>query len=111
MLLSARLAHSVWNTIRCGSNASTMPRDADLLREKDRVRAEVGADFDHDVARLHDLAKQLDFALGVLAVQIERAADVHVVDVVQHLAVTAGFLPVEGCESGQADSPRRDVAS
>src|SRR5204862_7786047 len=68
---------------------------ADLLREEDRMRADVGADVDHDVARREKEAEQLELGLRPFAVEVQRPADVHVVDVIEQVPVTAAPAAIE----------------
>jgi hypothetical protein len=73
----------------------------DLPGQKDGVCPDVRADFHDDVARLDHLAKQVNLALGEFTVQLDRAANVHVVKVVQQFAMPAGLHAIERFHSAQ----------
>ena len=60
----------------------------DRLGQGQRADADIGADIDGDVARLDDLAEQLDPGLAILAVELDRAADILVEMVVEQDAVS-----------------------
>ncbi len=51
-----------------GDHQAVVPH---LPGKEQRVRPDVGADFEHDRAGLDDLPKQVDLPLGILAVQFE----------------------------------------
>ena len=99
MLLSAMLAEGLENDAP-GLEGKDASAGADLFGKEHRVRADVGADLHDDLAGADDLLEEHDLAFGELAVQIERAADVHVVDVEQKLPMPADFESIERFEAG-----------
>src|SRR6185437_10915620 len=71
------------------------PAGTNGLREKDGKGANISAGVNHDIVGPEDLAIQFYFRFIVLAVQVVRSADVHVVDVVQHGAIAALLETIE----------------
>jgi hypothetical protein len=66
-------------------------RRADEPGQGHRVRADIGADVERRLPRLEQRAEDGDFTFRELAVQLERTADVGVVRLVDHQAITASF--------------------
>ena len=64
-------------------------------REDQRVGAPAGPGFDDEPAGTHGLAEKVLLAGGIFAVEIERAADIFVVPVVQDQTVPAARHAVE----------------
>ena len=68
---------------------------------------EIGAYLDGNHAGTEQLTKDLNLALGKLAIQVERTSHIHVVDVVDHRAMPALFDAIELRESAQEDTRSR----
>ena len=72
------------------------------------MRADVRTHLDGHHARLQELAEQLDLPFGELAVQVQRAANVQVVDVVQQQAMPALLQTIEWLEVVHAPDSRAE---
>ena len=79
---------------------------ADQAGEGERVRPDVGADVDDVVTRLAQLAEQRRLPRAPLAVVLDAAADVAVVDVVEHVAVPRLDQVVEAGAADELPHPR-----
>ena len=85
---------------------------SDPPREGHGVHADVGADVDHDVARVAERLEEARLEPGILAVFRDRLADIEIVDVIEPVSRWYGCELVESVglqESravGQETSPK-----
>lgn len=85
-------------------NGQHPPRRSHVFGEEQRVRANIRPHFQHDFTRCNKLLEQQRFTLREFAVQLNRTADVNVVDVVDQLAKSSLTDGVERSEVGH-DEP------
>jgi hypothetical protein len=64
---------------------------ADHLRQRHSKGADVRPHIEHRLPRSHESSKQLDLALGELAIKIKRPTDETIVGAISHVAIAAMF--------------------